>query len=884
MESVYYVLLFVCAAMIHPNKNFVRAIVRINVGGPMKFSMANYQYSYDILDRDKDVCRIFVSSTNSTFKFGGMSYSQITVCANGYIIPGVSGTPETAPAMVNGDDFDNPQTPVLAVGLIEIDRDDEMFDLDCILYANIYTSNPKPSTLCKAAHYAASLSHYFGYPLQQISGYNYVIRPSYGSQADKAGIVQQWIADGGNQINYASFFTDNYGVYGEIKSSLFSGPNDTDENFVPELVNNVVMRQLSPQQLSTLGSLTGDENFTPDWGYCFTWYKVGQPPEIIDHHNTFQLAIGCQVQADNAAVAEKCAAMFDYFEIGFFEQDGQLMRAGATGPGLIPFELPGSGNAATVGNLVNFSNINVTGIWVYEVLQDVGGELLESFDGSATESTAGPSTPAASTAGPSTTAASTAGPSTTAASTAGPSTPAASTAGPSTPAASTAGPSTPAASTAGPSTPAASTAGPSTPAASTAGPSTPAASTAGPSTPAASTAGPSTPAASTAGPSTPAASTAGPSTPAASTAGPSTPAASTAGPSTPAASTAGPSTPAASTAGPSTPAASTAGPSAPAASTAGPSTPAASTAGPSTPAASTAGPSTPAASTAVPSTPAASTAGTSTPAASTAGPSTPAASTAGPSTPAAYTAVPSTPAVSTAGPAMTTSGINDDSPTSVNVTLISVSSNSANLSVMDPSGVATMNDIVVSCQSDDNDGCNNFDYQENSIATVNAWVNVINLRAGVSYEITVNKSNYSGVPNTLHFSSTIFCTEPILKLEDFELTIISDTSITLDLHPNANRFDNGTVTAHNRTGHFVAQVTFDQSLFPVHIHSLPTNRVFNLTFQFSVGIETNCGNGVIRTTEPIVLFYAPPAFGCACLPTTSFTGLLVLIVIMLLSY
>ena len=135
----------------------------LNVGGPFKFDMGVSYYAYDVLPRVKDVCQVFNSPTPNAFSFGGNSYDQITVCANGYIIPGQDGIAESAPAMVNSSEFDNPQTPVLAAGLIENDRRDELHDLDCMLYRDLYILDiPNLGRTCTYAKSAAYI-YYVSY-------------------------------------------------------------------------------------------------------------------------------------------------------------------------------------------------------------------------------------------------------------------------------------------------------------------------------------------------------------------------------------------------------------------------------------------------------------------------------------------------------------------------------------------------------------------------------------------------------------------------------------------------------------------------------------------------------------------------------------------------
>ena len=300
--------------------------------GPLYFVLADYSLRPKVLTRTKDICEVYVTQTRAPFHFGNNSYDQITVCGNGYIIPGVSGTAETASPAVNSSDFDNPETPLVAVGLIANDRDDGLFDMDCIsrrFYASLLNSD---DNTCAAAATAASLFYTEINILGPLQNSKHNITPEYDPAADNANIIQEWIASV-NPINYASFVT-NSGSYGnEVKTSIFSGPNDTAANFAPRFANNVISDSMSSSEKGTIEALTGDANFISGFGYCFSWYKVGQPPEVIDHFNTFQLVLACSSETSSSPV-DKCVALFDYFELGYTEQNGQVMRAGATGPGL----------------------------------------------------------------------------------------------------------------------------------------------------------------------------------------------------------------------------------------------------------------------------------------------------------------------------------------------------------------------------------------------------------------------------------------------------------------------------------------------------------------------------------------------------------------------
>ena len=327
-EIVYIVLGFGAALLFNVKASFFS----LNAGGPLQFNLADYYFENSVLTRTKDICQVYKEQMQSTLRFGGELYGKLTVCGNGYIIIGKTGTAETADPMVNSSEFDNPKTPVIAVGLIENDRDDGLFDFDCIVKGLLPDRMNSNDETCASAARAASSYYHDLVPIATLQNINHNLNPKHGLWADNAIKIQQWLASI-NPINYASF-VENSGAYGdELKTSIFSGPLDNATNFEPTMANNVITRLLKATERTMLKNLIGDEEFINEFAYCISWYKVGQPPEIIDHHNTYQLVLAC---SRNAAftLTQKCVVLFDYFELGYTEQNGQVMRAGATGPGL----------------------------------------------------------------------------------------------------------------------------------------------------------------------------------------------------------------------------------------------------------------------------------------------------------------------------------------------------------------------------------------------------------------------------------------------------------------------------------------------------------------------------------------------------------------------
>ena len=72
--------------------------------------------------------------------------------------------------------------------------------------------------------------------------------------------------------------------------------------------------------------------------------------------------------------------------------------------------------------------------------------------------------------------------------------------------------------------------------------------------------------------------------------------------------------------------------------------------------------------------------------------------------------------------------------------LVVVTSSSANLSVVDSTGSANLSQIILSCQSVDQNGCNSVDYTLNQSASSAASVHVYNLKPGTAYVFTVTQT------------------------------------------------------------------------------------------------------------------------------------------------
>ena len=114
--------------------------------------------------------------------------------------------------------------------------------------------------------------------------------------------------------------------YDDYISRLVFGKSTT--KYV-NLANNIFKREMSQSDKKIAQDLVRVKisNFTADWGYVATWYKVGPYPHRIDAFNSFQVAIACGV----VNASKRCFVLFDYFELqwGWNAWQGQTFaRAG----------------------------------------------------------------------------------------------------------------------------------------------------------------------------------------------------------------------------------------------------------------------------------------------------------------------------------------------------------------------------------------------------------------------------------------------------------------------------------------------------------------------------------------------------------------------------
>ncbi|XP_075250591.1 uncharacterized protein LOC142342851 isoform X2 [Convolutriloba macropyga] len=444
--------------------------------GPLEFHMATSDTD-QVMNKKSDTCVVATRSSNAEFKVGSSTYSQITVCENGYIIPGIAGTPETATALTSPEQFLNPNSVIIAIGLIDNSRLDNMFDYECNI--NSEKNNYVRETICSSYRVAHQSYWVDGFTTGLDALYAYFL-PSYTSNATNAHIITTWKGTASYSVSYLGFVQND--IYDSVlRTSIFSRSNDQGK-FVNSFVNNIFIAELTKNSdFLVIAGLTKDSDFTVSWAICISWYKVAKPPEIIDEQNTFQLVLACMQDV-------KCILVFDYFELMYVLQNGHYMRAGVNIPAqpFIGVELPGSGTV-DVSDLITNDNTGSPGLWLFELDQSGCAALMLNYtpiaDGSPCPSTQLPTTPPATTAAPTTPPATTAAPTTPPPTTAAPTTPPPTTAAPTTQPPTTAAPTTPPLTTAAPTTPPPTTSAPTTPPPTTAAPTTPPPTTAAPTTP-----------------------------------------------------------------------------------------------------------------------------------------------------------------------------------------------------------------------------------------------------------------------------------------------------------------------------------------------------------------------------------------------------------------
>ncbi|XP_075258266.1 uncharacterized protein LOC142350322 [Convolutriloba macropyga] len=260
---------------------------------------------------------------------------------------------------------------MIAVALINNTRLDNWLDQECL--KNFFSDSYYHESVCDTRIQVLS-SVREGSNRAQLEALPYNLEPIYDPNANKSILIADWKNAGGNVANHWYIATENGGFNAgsSIRQSIFS--QYPGEIFARKQVNNVIARSLLTSEYASVTGFTGDKNFSPDWGVCVTWYKVAQPPEVIDKQNTFQLVLACM----NSNPDNKCVTLFDYFELMYTENDGVFIRAGVTGPGLVTFELEGS-NSAGVVNLVTDTNTGIPGLWLFELNQEGSCASLQTY-------------------------------------------------------------------------------------------------------------------------------------------------------------------------------------------------------------------------------------------------------------------------------------------------------------------------------------------------------------------------------------------------------------------------------------------------------------------------------------------------------------------------
>ena len=300
------------------------------VQGPLDFALQR-DGTDTYLNKKGDVCAPQFRLLSGTFKVGAIPYSSIYVCENGYLMPAVLEIEGPPRQWENGNDFSNPTSTMIAVALLNNTRIDNWLDRGC--NANVFG---KPwyifEPVCEV--YKSAVDRLNGETnTEDLQDIPYAFEPIAGPGATRANIINDFKNGVVNVANYYALIQYPFEIGQQFRYSVFS--HTPQEVFELGAENNVIARALVEDELFLVG-LISDPTFTfqPDWGFCVSWYKVSQPPEIVDRQNTFQIVMACRSESFELGISGTCYTLFDYFELMFVENDGVFMRAGIAGPNI----------------------------------------------------------------------------------------------------------------------------------------------------------------------------------------------------------------------------------------------------------------------------------------------------------------------------------------------------------------------------------------------------------------------------------------------------------------------------------------------------------------------------------------------------------------------
>ena len=290
------------------------------IEGPFEFYIRENTGAARFLDKVGDKCVEMPEIIGGAYFIGATNYDSILVCENGYLLPHFDG--ESLPGKwEDGNSFDSPTDDILAVALLNNTLRDNWYDYGCV--ANYDNNAYTLEEACDVYNRARGISD------TAASEDFYYIQPAYGDNAVRSNFIKDWKDAGLNSLSYYAIYLTDLKTYGEsIRQSTFS--QTPGESFAPLSVNNVMARILIASEYPKVTSIAAGLSVT--WAACVSWYKVSQPPEIVDKQNSFQFVLACGEQSGVA----RCVTLFDYFELMYIENggDGNYLRAGLNGPSI----------------------------------------------------------------------------------------------------------------------------------------------------------------------------------------------------------------------------------------------------------------------------------------------------------------------------------------------------------------------------------------------------------------------------------------------------------------------------------------------------------------------------------------------------------------------
>ena len=235
----------------------------------------------NFLAKNDDACS-WGTFLSYQFYYGQFSRSWLYVCTNGVISfdwPFISFSPSQ---------MDRTSTPLIVPMFSDVHTLDQFFDLRCNYPYNWYIYE-------KACFYSLTND-------EETFNITFLTNNYIFDETIRQKTVE-WEEKTFNKTIFDVYYDDYLArlVFGKETVKYVN------------LANNIFYREMGPNDTILAQELIREKisNFTSEWGYVVTWYKVGAFPHRIDAFNSFQGAILCGV----VDTVKRCFVIFDFFQL-----------------------------------------------------------------------------------------------------------------------------------------------------------------------------------------------------------------------------------------------------------------------------------------------------------------------------------------------------------------------------------------------------------------------------------------------------------------------------------------------------------------------------------------------------------------------------------------